>query len=78
MLSYIRDDMRFNRLENEDNLKIVTTYHTSIKKRVIVDGFHKAAALEAEIKNKERFAIPSQVHCLCYLHLYIKFHPRHS
>ena len=58
--------MRFNRLENEDNLKIITAYHTSIKKRVIVDGFHRAAALETEIKNKERSAIPKVTIWECY------------
>jgi hypothetical protein len=62
----IRDDTRFNHLENEDNLMIITAYHTSIKKRVIVDGFHRAAALEAEIKNKERFAIPKVTISECY------------
>lgn len=58
--------MRFNRLENEDNLKIISVYHTSINKRVIVDGFHRAAALETEIKNKERFAIPRVTIWECY------------
>jgi hypothetical protein len=51
LLTSISEDTRFNCLESEDNLEIVTAYHTSIKKRVIVDGFHRATALETEIKN---------------------------
>jgi hypothetical protein len=59
-------DARFNRLESEDALKIVTVYHTSIKKRVIVDGFHRASALELEIKNGKRNVFPTVIIWECY------------
>ncbi len=39
LLTSIIADTRFNRLESEDNLKIVTAYHTPIKKRVTCRWF---------------------------------------
>jgi hypothetical protein len=66
LLPSIIADTRFNRLESEDNLKIVTAYHSSIKKRIIVDGFHRAAALEAEVKNRQRIGFPKVTIWECY------------
>jgi hypothetical protein len=53
-----KDDTRFNRLQNNNEVKIVTAYHNLIKKRIIVDGFHRAVALENEIKGRKRKSIP--------------------
>ena len=43
-------DPKFNHLNTEDSIKVVTVYHPSIGKRIIVDGFHRAVALEIAIK----------------------------
>jgi hypothetical protein len=42
----VRSDSKFNHVMNRGNLSIVTAYHTETKKRVIVDGFHRAVAVE--------------------------------
>ena len=63
--STIRDP-RFNHLESEDSIKIVTAYHPSIDKRIIMDGFHRATALEIEIKNMRREFIPKVTIWECY------------
>jgi hypothetical protein len=66
LLPDVRDDTRFSRLGSEDNLKIITAYHTTIKKRVIVDGIHRATALETETRNKKRSTIPKVSIWECY------------
>jgi hypothetical protein len=53
-----KDDTRFSHLENNDEVRIVTVHHNLIKKRIIVDGFHRAVALEDEIKGRKKKNIP--------------------
>jgi hypothetical protein len=49
---------------NRGNLSIVTAYHTEIKKRVIVDGFHRAVAVEIESEKSK--SIPEVTILECY------------
>jgi hypothetical protein len=51
-------DPKFNHLNTEDSIKVVTAYHPSIGKRIIVDGSHRAVALEIAIRDSKRNNIP--------------------
>jgi hypothetical protein len=58
------EDDTFNHLNDTANLAIVKGYHPIIKKRVIVDGVHRATAVEIESKKSK--AIPSIKILECY------------
>jgi hypothetical protein len=47
-------DPKFNHLNTEDSIKVVTAYHPSIGKRIIVDGFHRAVAIEIAIRDSKK------------------------
>jgi len=59
-------DPKFNHLKTEDSIKVVTAYHPSIGKRIIVDGFHRAVALEIAIRDSKRNNIPKVTVWECY------------
>lgn len=66
LLTSTINDPKFNHLDSEDNIKIVTAYHSSIGKRVIMDGFHRAVALEIEMRDSRRDNIANVTVWECY------------
>lgn len=66
LLTSTINDLTFNHLESKDNIKIVTAYHSSTGKRIIIDGFHRSVALEVEIRNFKIDNIPKVTIWECY------------
>jgi hypothetical protein len=60
------NDPKFNHLDIEDSIRIMTAYHPSIGKRIIVDGFHRAIALEIEIRDLKKNILPKVEIWECY------------
>jgi hypothetical protein len=60
------NDPKFNHLDTEDSIRIMTAYHPSIGKRIIVDGFHSAIALEIEIRDLKKNILPKVEIWECY------------
>lgn len=66
-------DPKFNHLNTEDSIKVVTAYHPSIGKRIIVDVFLRAVALETAIRDSKRNNIPKVTVWECYERLVTLF-----
>lgn len=66
LLTSTMNDPKINHLDTQGSIRIATAYHPLISKRIIVDGFHRATALEIETRELKRNIIPNVEIWECY------------